>query len=102
MSERKERCETCKWWKCTVDQAIEEGEDMHGTCRRYPPSLSDALLLLCSMSVAGPPIVSGTFANTDTTTAWENGQRTVYEYASHYVFPLTLQSDWCGEWEPNA
>lgn len=42
MTERTERCETCKWWG-GVDQGKSywSGHDRNDYCRRYPPQITE-------------------------------------------------------------
>ncbi len=71
MSERKERCETCKFWEMLPsgeqeESSLTDDEGSIGLCKRYPP-----------------------LANNENPTAseWEE-----------FVNPTVVSFDWCGEW----
>ena len=51
MNERKERCETCRFWESYKEQD-EEFEIMFGNCHRFPPQFRDSDVLFCGPVVA--------------------------------------------------
>ena len=105
MADRQERCETCRWWRYSVEQEIdaEDGnEDGRGECRRYPPRTSDAMLLLMSLDSGLRDGSSSTFANADGQTSWEGAMRNAAYYACNTIFPTVTRLDLCGEWTPKA
>jgi hypothetical protein len=70
MSEpRPDRCETCRFW----DLRIGDSDEGAGVCRRHAP-------------VAATPAVNVS-------------QKVEDQTASFPSWPLTLNDEWCGEWQ---
>lgn len=80
MSERKERCETCRWWDSEGDGAYYRDEtdtsDVPGQCSRFPPQF-----------VAFPQ---------------DEDPKELPRCCHSHIFwqqPITQHHDWCGEWQ---
>jgi hypothetical protein len=79
MSEqRKERCETCRFWESHIDG--NEVDGYLGFCRRYPP----------------------VFAPQSAIAAWYGESVDVSEPTRLGMFPLTSEGGWCGEYQPTT
>jgi len=76
MSERAERCETCRFWD------TENSDEGWGDCRRYPPTK-----MLFEIEAMGHDKTSQDIHNSlgDSSSVW--------------VWPYTESDDWCGEWQ---
>lgn len=86
--ERKERCETCRFWLDHRDKEIREGD-----CRRYPPDdgeLEDINFVLRD--------ILDHLANGDNAFVRSTNCRSAEDACAR--FPGTMDSDWCGEWQP--
>jgi hypothetical protein len=71
VSERKERCDTCRFWS-------NQDDDGTGLCRRNPPK------------------AASTPEQQSIVEEWtEDG------WAMMGFWPWTSDSDWCGEWQPS-
>jgi hypothetical protein len=81
--ERKERCETCRWW--APDDS--SGECMDGTCHRYPPVLNQVGLLHTTQERAEQKNEALSDASLNEVSRTWNWSLPVVEY-----------SDFCGEW----
>lgn len=73
MSERKDRCETCRFWVEEFDgkkgpsDPLDDTDEPWGRCRRYPPVLIEI-------------------------------PANLYQGGSCQQ-PITMPYDWCGEWQ---
>lgn len=75
MTERKERCETCRFWECL---GRDEGGESHGQCHRNPPVMA--------------PLIEA-FHD------WFGNPSNVLYGLQRGMFPITDSIDWCGEWQ---
>jgi hypothetical protein len=99
MSERRERCDRCRFWERAPEDSLFEAEDdlidpgtglvVVGTCQRYPPSLDTVAL--------------------SEERGWRLEQTKEEEYdlptsgaLSATVYPVTAEGDWCGEFREAA
>lgn len=80
MSENKERCETCRFWRMFDGPPLFE----RGWCRRYPP-------------VPMPWVVDDDEEHTDQG-EWDETQWEPHSYSQ----PVTCKDEWCGEYQLRA
>jgi len=85
MTERIERCETCKWWMMTADdRTIDQAgpaTDETGGCHRMPPQINSRC---CDAALPDEP------------------PERELEELRHGWWPWTWESDFCGEWTPRS
>lgn len=83
MDQKSQSCENCRFWKTT--------EDSFGECMRYPPEIVSMPESVFQGTLEERREVSGNL---------EEANQTTFDYfimdASRY--PLTEESQWCGEW----
>lgn len=87
MSERAQRCETCRFWEVVLEDA------RFGDCKRHPPQLSDhALRFYAENPTPDDPEELGLVEES----LMLRKARSVDVWFS----PVTLNDNWCGEWQP--
>jgi hypothetical protein len=89
MSQRRERCDKCKWWveyppnSDGIHYHIFEDNDATGHCHRFPPKHNMIMQIAASSEVdeAGDP-------------------ERLPEYNYDWAWPATVSGDFCGEFAP--
>jgi hypothetical protein len=76
MKER--RCDQCEFWRIG-DLNLEVDDDIDGTCHRFPPVLSDAVM-------TDQPVHEELTMEAHQMWVWRR--------------PTVVASDWCGEFKP--
>lgn len=73
-TQKQEKCESCRFWQMTTPKDPEEENSVAvGICRRYAPQPTPRLSRHIRVGKE--------------------------EYADCPLWPLTLDAEWCGEWE---
>ena len=92
--ERQEWCGTCYFFERQMEGDGEETE--YGTCRRYPPKFSDAMLYTLGVYQRDQDYEGG-----DSQTTWET-MLDVRDDSTNFAWPKvnTSNGDWCGEYKP--
>jgi len=93
--ERKEWCGTCYFFERQVEVGGEETE--YGTCRRYPPKLSDAMIYTLGVYQRDQDD-----EDDDSQSTWES-MLNVRDDSTNFAWPRvnTSNGDWCGEYKTN-
>ena len=86
MSERPERCGTCKLWD-SREFPSQEGQVCHSYCRCHSPSLVVGIAEPTFRAICGTP-------------PDYHIEDRVFEDADTAMWPKTREWDWCGEWRP--
>jgi hypothetical protein len=82
MTERTERCETCRWWE-SIGEACSDADETRGWCRRSAPQPVITFLQTAACHAIGPEYVAR-----------------IHRHDSGVTWPETAPDDWCGEYQP--
>jgi hypothetical protein len=82
MGERRERCETCRWWAASVVAEIATTADTE-----HPSNLQSPTYGNCH---AHPRIIS----------PYREPKLLVADSICAWAWPVQSADDWCGEWQP--
>lgn len=92
MSERKERCETCRFWFFVSDEESCIGpSEVMVTAEQYKSRCDEEGYVMagechCRAPAAAPDMVTA--------------DRELWPDRALAMWPITLPLDWCGEWQP--